>query len=298
MSDTKIKVFYSVATHLNFTKASEELFLSQPAVSKNIKELEIEYGTRLFDRKGNRIELTQSGNILFDYAEQILSIYKKIDFDLNIIKQKFSGNLSLGTSTTIGQYLLPVVLAHFSKNFPDIQISLLNANTQKIEKSIIDKKIELGIVEGKSKNKQIKYLPFIKDEIVAIAHTSQKISQYDEINLEELKKLPIVLRETGSGTLEVIKFELAKHHIQLKDLNIKMFLGNTESIKSFLAHSNSLGFVSVASVSKEISKGEFKVLEIQNFNISRTFNFIYLQGVLGGNAKLFMDFTKKHYNLK
>lgn len=298
MSDIKIKVFYSVASHLSFTKAGEELFLSQPAVSKNIKELEIEYGTRLFDRKGNRIELTKSGKILFDYAEQILSIYKKIDFDLNIINQKFSGNLFLGTSTTIGQYLLPAVLAQFNRNFPEIKISLINANTQRIEKSIIDKKIELGIVEGKSKNKQLKYLPFIKDEIVAIAHTSQKISQYDEINLEELKKLPIVLRETGSGTLEIIKFELAKHNIQLKDLNIKMFLGNTESIKSFLAHSNALGFVSVVSVSKEISRGDFKILEIQNFNISRTFNFVYLQGVLAGNAKLFMDFTRKHYNLK
>lgn len=296
MSNFRIKVFLSVASHLNFSKAAEELLISQPAVTKNIKEFESELDIRLFDRTGNRIVLTEAGKIVMNYAEEIMALDRKLLFDINTLKQKYAGELRLGASTTIGQYILPPILALFIKQYPDIDSSLINDNTLNIEQALIHKRAELGIVEGCSKNKYLKYIPFVKDEIVAIVHTKQPLASIDEISLSQLKDLPLVLRENGSGSLEVITEALKKQGIKLKDLNILMHLGSTESIKTFIANSDCIGLISINAVSKEIANGEFKVIDIKDFTIARTFFFVYPYGKLSGLAETFMQFSLRYYN--
>ena len=296
MSNFRLKVFHSVAVHLNFTKAAEELYISQPAVTKNIKELETELDAKLFDRLSNKVALTEAGRIVFDYAEHVLELDKKLTFDLSTLKQKYAGQLKLGASTTIGQYILPSILAKFHEQHTDIALVLLNDNIEKIERVLLRNEIDLGIVEGSSKNNQIKYIPFIKDEIVAIAHTSQPLSKKDEISLSELKLLPLVLREAGSGSLEVILKKLKEQDIRLQDLNILMHLGSTETIKTYLANSNCLGLISINAVSKEIANGEFKVIDIKNFEIERMFYFIHTHGKLSGLAEIFMRFIQQDHS--
>lgn len=296
MSNFRLKVFHSVAAHLNFTKAAEELYISQPAVTKNIKELETELDAKLFDRLSNKVALTEAGRIVFDYAEHVLELDKKLCFDLSTLKQKYAGQLKLGASTTIGQYILPSILAKFHERHTDIALVLLNDNTEKIERALLRNEIDLGIVEGSSKNNQIKYIQFIKDEIVAIVHTSQPLSEKDEISLSELKLLPLVLREAGSGSLEVILKKLKEQDIRLQDLNILMHLGSTESIKTYLANSNCLGLISINAVSKEIANGEFKVIDIKDFEIERMFYFIHTHGKLSGLAEMFMRFIQQDHN--
>lgn len=298
MPDFRLKVFHSVATHLSFTKAAAELFITQPAVTKNIQELEKELDIRLFERKANKIILTPAGHILRNYTQQIIGIYKQIDFDFSILKKKFSGSLQLGASTTIGQYVLPPVLAKFYQRFPQIKLSLLNDNTEKIESALLDQRIELGMVEGRTKNKELKYIPFIKDELVPVVHISQKLAYRSEIELSDLKNIPLVFRERGSGSLEVIEHELAMHKIQLSDLNVAMYLGSTESIKSFLANSNCLGFISITAVAREIANGEFKIIDIPHLDIRRTFSFVHLHGKSDGLADTFIHFALQHYNQK
>ncbi|SBV92658.1 Transcriptional regulator, LysR family [uncultured Dysgonomonas sp.] len=296
MSNFRLKVFHSVAVHLNFTKAAEELYISQPAVTKNIKELETELDAKLFDRLSNNVALTEAGRIVFDYAEHVLELDKKLAFDLSTLKQKYAGQLKLGASTTIGQYILPSILAKFHERHTDIALMLLNDNTEKIERALLRNEIDLGIVEGSSKNNQIKYIPFIKDEIVAIAHTSQPLSEQDEISLSELKSLPLVLREAGSGSLEVILKKLKEQGIRLQDLHILMHLGSTEGIKTYLANSNCLGLISINAVSKEIANGKFKVIDIKDFEIERMFYFIHTHGKLSGLAEMFMRFIQQAHN--
>lgn len=281
---------------MNFTKAAEELYISQPAVTKNIKELETELDAKLFDRLSNNVALTEAGRIVFDYAEHVLELDKKLAFDLSTLKQKYAGQLKLGASTTIGQYILPSILAKFHERHTDIELMLLNDNTEKIERALLRNEIDLGIVEGSSKNNQIKYIPFIKDEIVAIAHTSQPLSEQDEISLSELKSLPLVLREAGSGSLEVILKKLKEQGIRLQDLHILMHLGSTEGIKTYLANSNCLGLISINAVSKEIANGKFKVIDIKDFEIERMFYFIHTHGKLSGLAEMFMRFIQQAHN--
>lgn len=298
MLNFRLRVFYSVATFSNFTKAAEEMFITQPAVTKNIKELESELGIRLFNRISNKITLTEAGKLLLHYTEHVLTLDKKFMFDLGVLKQKFSGDLKLGASTTIGQYVLPPILAKFKMEQPEMELSLLNDNTQRIETALIEKILDLGIVEGNSKNSQLKYIPFIKDEIVAIAHSSQPLFEKDEVTLNEFKEIPLVLRELGSGSLEVITEKLRQKDVKLKDLNVVMHLGSTESIKTFLANSNSIGLISINAVSKEIANGEFKIIDIADFEIVRNFYFIHLHGVPSGFTEMFIQYALSYYNQK
>ncbi len=287
----RLQVFRSAATHLNFTKAAEELFITQPAVTKHIKELECNLRITLFEREKNGISLTRAGQVLLQYTEEIAEREKKLAYELSLLRDSFLGSLQLGASTTIGQYIIPSILASFHKTFPDIEISLTNKNTQEIETDVIRKEIDLGIIEGNSRKKELKYTPFRKDEIVLITHTDNTLALKDTITLEELKTLPLVLREVGSGSLEVIADRLYHHGIKLKDLHILMHLGSTESIKNFLRNACCLGFVSIHAVSKEIVNGEFKVIDVDGLEITRDLHFIYPQGEQPGLVKQFMTFS-------
>lgn len=293
MPNFRLKVFHAVAVHLNFSKAAELLYISQPAVSKNIKELETELDIKLFYRVAGKVKLTEAGRIVFAYTESVLGLEKDLMFNLGTLKQKYSGSLKLGASTTIGQYILPPILAQFHERHPDIELSLLNDNTEKIESALLKNEIDLAIVEGSSKNSLIKYIPFIKDEIVAIVHTSQALSQTDEITIGDLKAIPLVLREEGSGSLAVISDKLKEYGVKLTDMNIVLHLGSTESIKSYLAHSNTVALISIHAVTKEIANGEFKVIDISDLEFNRVFYFIHTHGQLSGLSEMFLHFTQK-----
>lgn len=296
MLDFRLKVFYTVARQLSFTKAAAELFISQPAVTKNIKELETQFNIRLFDRKSGKISMTKAGHILMERAEQIMAIYQELEFELSVLKNQYNGQLQLGASTTAGQYILPEILAKFHRSFPDVKLRLVNGNTEAIEHAILQKEIELGIVEGMKHHPQLKYTPFIKDEIVAIAHIQSHLAKKEGITLEELQSIPVVCRERGSGSLEVLEAALQKKGLDLSKLKVELFLGSTEGIKSFLENYDCIGFVSIAAVGKGISQGEFKILEIEDMEILRHFYMVHLQGIPSGLAQTFMEFSMRRHN--
>ena len=258
--DFRLKVFHSVATNLSFTKASKELFISQPAISKHIHELEVQYKTPLFDRVGSHIGLTHAGELLLSHTKQLLAAYRQMDFEMNLLTDNFAGELRLGASTTISQYVLPPVLASFIKKFPEIKVSLLNGNSRDIEQVLREGKITLGLVEGTAHQSTLHYTPFMRDELVVVAHTGSSLAAYDEISLKQLRTLPLVLRENGSGTLDVVEAALAEHQVKLSQLNVVLQMGSTESIKLFLENSEVLGIVSIRAVTRELMSGRLKVI--------------------------------------
>ena len=188
MHDFRLKVFISVARNLSFTKASQELFITQPAISKHIQELESYYKTPLFDRLGNKISLTSAGKTLLELSERIMENYRQLDYEMKILQNEYSGGLRLGASTTIAQYVLPPLLAKFTDKFPQIALSLLNGNSREIESALQKHLIDIGLVEGNLRLPNLKYIPFIQDELVAVVHSRSKLAKKDEIALEELKK--------------------------------------------------------------------------------------------------------------
>lgn len=295
--DFRLKVFYTVALRLNFTKAATELYISQPAVSKHIQELEETYKTKLFERNGSKIALTPAGEILLKHTKNIFEIYREIDFDMSSFINERQGLLRLGASTTISQYIISPVLARFHQKQQDIKVNLLNGNTEQIENALINKEIEIGIVEGQSKNQSIKYIPFLKDELVLVCSTKNPLVKQNEISLEDLKAMKFITRERGSGTLEVIEYALKQIDFKITDFQIEMQLGSTESIKSYLLNSDCFAFMSIHAVDKELKNNELIVLDVENLSIERYFYIITLLGKSDSLSELFIQNIATYYNL-
>ena len=234
MTDFRLKTFCCVAQYLSNTKASHELCITQPAVSKHIQELEHQYKVRLFERLGNRIKLTPAGEVLLAQSLEILAEYSKLDFEMNLLRGEHSGSLNIGASSTISQYVLPPILAKFVSKFPEVHVNLLNGNSEFVESELMSHHIDLGLVEGNRRLPNLKYTHLMDDELVAISSAKSKWAKIDEMTLDELRKVPLVLRENGSGTLSVLTTALEKHGIKFTDLNVLMQLGSSESIKLFL----------------------------------------------------------------
>lgn len=289
-----------VAANLSFSKASEILFISQPAISKHIKALEAFYKITLFERKGNSIHLSPAGKILYNRLKEAKKIQSQLEFELSTLKNQFKakGQLKLGASTTVALYIIPKILSSFHKKYPEIKISLLNRNTDTIIKALLDEEIDIGIVEGKKKISTILYASFMTDEVVAVCSAKSSIAKKKIIKVNELKNFPVVLREQGSGTLAALKYNLEKNGIKLSDLNVSVRLSGTEALKNFLREDDCLGFLPKGSVRKELQEGDLISIKIEKFQIVRDFFFIQRHGS-GSNDlnKTFIRFAKINYNL-
>lgn len=296
MLDFRLMVFQSVARNLSFTKAANELFITQPAVSKHIKELESEFSVKLFDRIGSKIHLTKAGETLLSYADSILSLHQEVKFKLSQLHGSVEGNLRIGASTTIAQYVIPPVLAKFHERYPGIGLSLLNGNTEYIEKLLLNNEIDLGIVEGEPTNTDIQYNPFLDDELIVFT-SSQNRAIPNQVSKDEFTRLPLVLRERGSGTLGIIEKRLKHHQISPKLLNVLLFLGSTEAIKSYVKTGSGVGIVSKFAIGQELSNNIFRQLTIPDTKFDRQFYFISPKGPEPlGLSKMFLNFVRKQYN--
>lgn len=289
-------VFYEVAKLLSFSKASEILFISQPSVSKHVKNLEAQYGVALFERKGSTITLTEEGLILFNYLSKANEINSQLEFDISTLKNTAAarGTLVIGASTTVALYLMPKILSGFHRACPDIKLRLINRNSENILKALLSHEIDVGVIEGKSKTTLANYQFFLKDEIVAVCSAASSLIKKPQISLKELVKTPIALREKGSGTLAVLTAALEKENIKLSDLNTQVIIGGTEALKNFLLEFDCIGFLPTISVQKQIKNGELVRINIPELIIHREFYFIQRQGE--ENNKLIKLFIKHATN--
>ena len=289
MFDYRLKVFYTVANRLSFTKAASELNISQPAVTKHIKEIENQLNTKLFDRKGTTIQLTESGKILFVYAEKSRQLYRDLEFAIAQLNKQEKGKLKIGASTTIAQYILPEILAKFNSYYKEINIELITHNSEDIATLLKSGKIDLGIVEGESKSSYFNYQKFKKDEIVLVCKTDHPLVNKN-FKTKDLYDVDLIVREQGSGTQEFIQNQLKKSGIEVQKLNIIMQLGSSESIKNYLLHSEAMAFLSISTILPELKNNQLSVIDIKNFSIERDFNFITLKGEQSDLIDLFRKF--------
>ena len=175
--DFRLKVFHTVAQRLSFTRAAAELFITQPAVTKHIKELEHQLNVQLFKRNGSSISLTNAGKILLQYAEKISQLYAELETELAQLNDMESGVLHIGGSTTVAQTILPKILALFKKTYPAVNFTFIQANTDVITQLVLGEKIDIAIVEGAAHYPQIAYAPFAKDEIVLVTRANNQLAK-------------------------------------------------------------------------------------------------------------------------
>lgn len=288
------EVFLSVAENLSFSKAAESLFISQPAISKHIKEMESQLNISLFLRKGNKVYLTKAGKLTYSYLKDIKQKYRDLEFDLGLLNNSFQGSLSIGASSTISQYLIPSVLAAFYKRYPKIKLDLYNGNSFQMEYKLLENEVDIALVENFSSQKDIRYSAFYDDEIVVVTSINSVYAKRNTISLVDLYEIPIVLRERGSGTLEVIEKSLMKQQVEIDKLNIFIHLGSTESIKNFLLDFEGIALVSEKSIEKELLLKQLVKLKIDNFVIQRKFRIALREGKESLIPKLFIDFIYQY----
>jgi DNA-binding transcriptional LysR family regulator len=214
---TKLHIFKIVAKHLSFTKAAEQLFISQPAVSKAIKNIEEEYKTTFFIRKRNSIELTTEGKSFLLYANKILAIFSEMENQFLHKKDAFPKFINFGVSTTLANYIIPKVIAKFRVQFPETKFKITSDNSENIEELILNEEIDFGITEGRNTNPKLQFKKFIKDEIVLVTNAKNPAFKKGIIDIDTLQKIPVVAREMGSGTKEIIDEFLLINNI--KQLN-------------------------------------------------------------------------------
>ncbi len=293
-------VFIEVARHLSFTKASEVLFISQPAISKHIQKLEQEYGVSLFDRNKGLVKLTPAGLILQKHLQTASTLASQIVFDVGSFRQLDSlrGDLKLGASTTVALYIIPSVLSAFRKHHQEIHISMVNRNSENVTKALLNHEIDLAIVEGKNKMDGINSQFFLTEEVIAVCAPDSYLSKQSNYSIQEFKALPLAIRERGSGTLATVAQALQQHHLKISDLNICIRLGGTEVLKNFVMADDCMAFLPFTAAQKALERGDLVRLNIDQLNIQRHFYFIQRLGDenLGVN-KAFIKFAKNYYNI-
>lgn len=295
--DYRDKVFLKVAERLSFSKAAEDLCISQPAVSKHIMQLETYWGVNLFERRGYSIRLTEAGKIHYSYLIVIQQQYRELEYSLGQLRKVFQGQLRLGVSSTIAQYVLPEVLAAFNRAYPQIRLQMYSSNSSEAEQMLLGDKVDMILVENAKSDSKLKYTTFMDDELVVIGKRESTYKGRKLMDLNTLVNTPIVLREEGSGTLEVISNSLKSKQLSLDALHIVLQLGSTESIKRFLVNFNGLAIVSERAVYKEVANNELQLYALPDMPMLRSFRFATKQGQSSQSVSLFVRFLE-NYNFK
>lgn len=288
----QLRVFLSVFKNRSFSKASQELHLTQPTISDHIKSLEEELNCRLFDRLGRTIIPTAEAEVLRNYAIDILEKAEEAKTSLNRIKAHPSGELIIGASTIPGTYMLPGLIKKFKEHYPLIELRLLISDSKGILDMVLSHEILMGIIGAKLSNSKINYLPFGEDELILVA--SPALFTKSSIKMEELLNLPIILREEGSGTRKEMERILKERGIEIEDLKIAGIFGSTEAVKEAVKASLGLAILSRFSVRDEIKSGLLKEIKIQGIEFKRRFYIIFhKKRNLPHQYKLFLEYLKK-----
>ncbi|PWJ40175.1 LysR family transcriptional regulator [Sediminitomix flava] len=292
--DYRDEVFMTVAEHLNFSKAAEALFISQPAVTKHIKELERKNNVALFERKGNKVYLTKAGKLTYRYLKSIKQQYRELEYELGQLNKAFEGTLFIGASSTISQYVLPSVIAAFYRKFPSIKLELYNGNSLEMERKLLANEIDIALVENIESNPDIRYVSFLEDELVAVTQGESVYAKKKLLSIDDLSAIPLVLREKGSGTLQVIQKLLHDKGVDINQLNTVFHLGSTEAIKNFLNDFDGLSLISERAIEKELLLKRIVKLNIKDFYISRDFRIAFRRGPELRIPTLFADFISRY----
>ena len=298
MDEFRLRVFVTAARTLSFSKCAAVLNITQPAVSRHIGELEARYGMPLFSRGTSGVTLTKAGELLLSHAERLLSAYQKMDYDMDLLSQTSQGRLSIGASTTIAMYLLPPVLAAFMERSGGVEVSMLSGNSENVEQWLRDGMVDIGFVENASRRPWLHYKPLMADELVLVAGTQGRYGTLESVTPEELRGLPLVLREKGSGTREIIERALGQHGLRVADLRVVIELSSTEAIKAFVRSSDTLAIVSVIALHRELADGSLRIVDIDGVDMPREFATAVRPGEFSGLNARFHGFILRETSLK
>jgi len=265
-----LESFCRVADLKSFSKAADDLFLTQPTVSGHILSLEQSLSLRLFDRASREVRLTKSGEVFQEYASKILSLRKDLLNALSEFSQGIRGELSLGASTIPGEYLLPRLIGDFKKEHPSFLISLKIADTKEVIQYVLQDHVEFGIIGAKLSHPSLHYEKYEEDEIIVVGPSDHPLTRKKRVNVDELLKEPWIIREEGSGTRIAVEKALRRKGKSLKQFNVVIEMGSTSSVKEGVKAKLGLAFISGRATEGEVRQGAFSRIDVEGLEpISR-----------------------------
>jgi DNA-binding transcriptional LysR family regulator len=295
MEDHKLKVFCTVAETKSFSKTSEIIHLTQPAVSLQIQALEEKYETKLFDRSSNTVTLTPAGEILYKYAKEILALYASVEKVIGKQTELVKGSLTIGAGSNIGNYILPSVITEFMTSHPKIKIYLIVANTKRVIELLNSSNIDIGLVEGDVSRQKMVVKKLLSDELTLIVSPDHPWAKKKEVSISELVKEPFIFREAGSGTRQMIEKFLAMHGITPHDMKITAVLGSTEAIKDAVENGLGISIISRWAARKESKYGTLRLIGLKEEKMVRDFSVIVNKNTVSSNAlDEFLSFLKSY----
>lgn len=301
MDFRQLETFVEVAKMKSFSKAAKKLFLTQPTVTSHIQNLENKLGTILINRSGKNITLTNAGNILYEYAIDILNMCDMAEFDLGMYQGKVQGHLEISSSSIPKQYVLPTILKEFTRKYPEVTFSINHSDSKSVVNNILDGNTDFGIVGAKYENNYLEYIDLIEDNLVIIAPNTQEYlwNAYEELELDFLLKEKMIFREEGSGTRLLIENAMKKKGIELSSLNIVAYIEDTETIKKFVELGLGISIVSEKAIKNEYEMGIIKPYNIKNLSLRRKFYFVFHKNrQLSPLTRTFKDFVIKYIDEK
>ncbi|MEW6162420.1 MAG: selenium metabolism-associated LysR family transcriptional regulator [Nitrospirota bacterium] len=267
-----LKVFASVFKNKSFTKAAEEIHLSQPTISDHIKSLEEELDCKLFDRLGRTVIPTKEAEALYSLAEEIIEKATNVKDIIGQLKKELKGELTIGASTIPGTYLMPSLMAAFHKKYPSVSFQIFISDSKEIAEKVLKHELLLGVIGTKLSNEQIHHIPFIEDELIAVA--SPHSIKTSTMTLRDFIKFPMVLREEGSGTRKELERILENRGITLEDVKIAGIFGSTDAVKQAVKAGLGTSILSEYAVIDELKHNILKEIKLSDIQMGRKFYFI------------------------
>lgn len=267
-----LKTFITLVEVNNFTKTSEILHISQPSVSLHIKNLEQEFQTTLFIRSPKLVQITPTGQILYERAKQIMAIYGAAREDILAHHHAIQGTLVIGASFTIGEYILPPILACLQQQFPQLELQVAIGNTDEIIQSAKLLHIDIGLIEGQSHDQELVIHPFMQDELFIVGASNHPLIEQSTITISELQQQNWVAREAGSGTRTYLDHLFRMNGLQVKSL---LTISSNQGVKESVIQGLGYSLLSGCVIEREVKNGDMFVLPLEGHNFTRTFSYLY-----------------------
>lgn len=288
-----LQVFISVAKHLNYTRAGEEVHLSQPSVSVRIKQLESQLGVKLFEQLGKKVALTEAGQLLVPYANRVIRAVEDARHAIEELQGLDRGSLRIGASTTPGMYVIPGTIARFKELHPRIDVHLGIRDTREIEDGVIRNEFDFGFVGGHLVGDEVDVLPWLTDELVLIVPPRHRLASKKIVKRDDLVKERFIGRESGSATRATVADRLKEWEIQLETV---MEMENPESVKKAVQSGLGIAFISKFAVETELKAKALAAIRIPKLAISRELKIVYRKDKhLGRAARAFIEIANKDH---
>lgn len=289
----ELKTFITLVEVKNFTKTAEILLMSQPSVSLHIKNLEKEFQTTLFQRSPKFLKITPTGEILYDRAKQMITIYEQTKQDILEHHNSIKGELKIGASFTIGEYILPSLLIDLQKDYPELELHVVIGNTEEIVQSVRLYQVDIGLIEGQTNEKELSVHGFMQDELFIVSSTNHKLTCKDEVTISDLQDQAWISREVGSGTREYLNHVIRSNGLKIKSL---LTISSNQGIKETLMNGMGLSLLSHSVIERDVQHRNLSIIQLKNQPFNRMLSYIYSPIMQDKkNVKTFIDALNKKW---